>query len=154
MASFIKKWRKKAIAMYGKARGLTKAQRDNVTAAAHRRSSSKTSKRSKTKRTKKVRRLVRRYRRRRGRRRGGKNTTATLYKLVRLGALVAPAAYQMTRSIPTEDKIRGIVQAYTGYNWTEGNWHAHRLLEGWGPYLGAVVTTYGIPKIAGIIRRL
>lgn len=150
MASFIKKWRKKAIAMYGKARGLTKAQRDKVTAAAHRRSSSKTSKRSKTKTTKKVKTRM-------GKKKGkggGKSPTRTLFKLVRLGALVAPAIYDLARPVSTEEKIHALMVRYSGYDNKQNKWVPHRMLEGWGPYLGACLATYGIPKLVSIIRRL
>lgn len=87
-------------------------------------------------------------------RKGGKNTTATLFKLVRLGALVAPAAYIAVQPWDTKFKVRIGMKRYTGFDIETGEWHAGDLLKGWGPYLGAVVATYGIPKIAGIIRRL
>lgn len=116
------------------------------------RSSSKTGKRSKTKTTRK-RRKNPMTRRRRGRRRG-KNPTATLYKLVRLGALVAPGLFVAVGPGTARSKVMSAGRMYTGFDIRDGSFHAHDLLKGWGPFLGAVVLTYGIPKIGGIIRRI
>lgn len=91
---------------------------------------------------------------RKKRSRGGKSPTRTLFKLVRLGALAAPAIHTLAVGGSTEQKIENLVWQYTGYSLQRGTWEGHALLHGWGPYLGAVLTTYGIPKIAGIIRKL
>ena len=80
--------------------------------------------------------------------------TRTAFKLVRIAALAAPAIYTATQSIPAEQKVNQILNDYTGYNMAAGNWKAERLLRGWGGYLGACLTTYGIPKLIGIIRKL
>ena len=100
-----------------------------------------------------VRRMVRRYRRRR--RRGGKSMTRTAFKLIRLGALAAPAlAHGMRRDLDTREKIITVFSRYTGYRMDDGTFHSEYLAEGWGPYIMACVATYGIPKLVGIIRRL
>ena len=92
---------------------------------------------------------------RRKRRRGGKSLTQQAFKWIRIGALVAPAAQELVFGADTmPGKIRHTLRRYTGYDYFAGTWDAGALLEGWGPYLGAVLATYGIPKIASILRRL
>ena len=89
-----------------------------------------------------------------GNRKMGKNTTQTLFKLVRLGALVAPAVGHFATPQPMKDKIRYTVMSYTGYDTQDKVMRWEWLASGWAPYLGAVLATYGIPKIAGILRML
>ena len=73
MTAFIKKWRKKAISLYGKARGLTKAQRDRVTSLTHGGKSPSKSKTERSKTKTKKRKVTRTTRRRKkGGRRGGR----------------------------------------------------------------------------------
>lgn len=100
------------------------------------------------------RRGVRRMARRK-KKKGGKSTTRTLYKLLRMGAFAAPALVTATRAdLNTSDKIKTVFADYTGYNLHTGEWHGHRLLHGWGAYIGACAATYGIPKAIGLLRRL
>ena len=100
-----------------------------------------------------VRRMVRRYRRKR--RRGGKSMTRTVFKLIRLGALATPAlGVAMDKTHSPQWKLDYGVSIYTGFSMLDGKMHWDRLLRGWGPYIGACLTTYGIPKLANIIRRL
>ena len=80
--------------------------------------------------------------------------TRTAFKLVRLGALVAPAIYELSRSTSTDEKIHLLMVKYTGFDNKQGKWTPHRMLEGWGAYLGACLATYGFPKLTSIIRRL
>jgi len=77
-------------------------------------------------------------------------------KWMRVGALVGPAAYAVMnphggdkRYIPVD-----ILKYYSGYNIETGQFHFEDLAKGWGPYLAATLVTYGIPKLAGIIRKL
>jgi len=98
-------------------------------------------------------------RRRRSRRKGrgrGKSAQRTVFKLIRLGALAAPAIAEAVSGKATIDKIADAGEAYTGYNfrYPERGWSGHALLRGWGPFLGACLATYGIPKLVGLIRRL
>lgn len=88
------------------------------------------------------------------RRGGGKSITQTAFKFIRLGALVAPAASRLMGTDPMDYKLTDIIIDYTGFNIKHSSWHPDRLMTGWGPYLMACVTTYGIPKLAGILRRL
>jgi len=98
-----------------------------------------------------VKRTARRKKRRGG---GGKSLTRTAFKLIRIGALVAPAAHYAMITASPENKIRYGLRAYTGYDMTTGSWDFGRLAEGWGAFLGACLATYGIPKITSILRKL
>lgn len=88
-------------------------------------------------------------------RKRGKNLQATLFRLIRLGALVAPAAYT---ALEHKDDMYWAVEhgvyRYTGWSGARGKWEPKGLLEGWGPFLGACLATYGIPKLVSFIRRL
>jgi len=100
-----------------------------------------------------VRKTARRYRKKR-RGGGGKSLTRTAFKLIRIGALIAPAAHYAMITASPENKIRYGLRAYTGYDMTTGSWDFGRLAEGWGAFLGACLATYGIPKITSILRKL
>lgn len=136
--------------------GGTRLQRVRVLASGKFRFVKNTSKR-KTSRTRKVnptrRRGVRRMARRK-KRRGGKSIAQQAMKWIRIGALVAPAVNDIVTQDSMENKLRMLSQHYTGYDPVTGTFNFADLAAGWGPYLGAVLTTYGIPKIASIIRRL
>ena len=80
--------------------------------------------------------------------------TQKIMKYIRLAALGAPAARVAMLQTSGPDKIRRGLEAYTGFNIETGQFNAAKLAEGWGPYVAAVATTYGIPKLAGIIRGL
>ena len=109
---------------------------------------SKKTRTSNPKRRKKVRRMGRRKRRR-----GGKSMTRTVFKLVRLGALVAPAASVAVGPEDNRWKLNKALEMYTGF-WPGRAWKPEKMLQGWGPYIGACLATYGIPKLVSIIRRL
>ena len=78
--------------------------------------------------------------------------TQKIMKYVRLAALAAPAAFVAMGTATPQEKIRIGLQRYTGFNMLNGTFDFKELAKGWGPYVGAVVTTYGIPKLAGLIR--
>ena len=84
---------------------------------------------------------------------GGFNSQK-IFKYVRLAALLGPGAYMAMQPNTPADKIAEVLRIYTGYDMRSGAFHAQKLGQGWGPYLAAVATTYGIPKLAGIIRGL
>jgi len=93
--------------------------------------------------------------RRRGKRRGGgKSISQQAMKWIRVAALVAPGAHAAMSEGTNEQKITRAIRYYTGYELTTGEWKPGELSKGWGPYLAAIVMTYGIPKLAGIIRRM
>ena len=79
--------------------------------------------------------------------------TRTAFKLIRLGALAAPAA-EALMSHGGEEGIKHIIYRYTGYSMWNNSWRPERLLQGYGGYLGACFATYGIPKLVSIIRSL
>lgn len=87
-------------------------------------------------------------------RKGGKSMTRTMFKLIRMGSLAAPAIVQAARPMPVEWKLKEIFTIYSGFNFHENKWQPHRLLEGYGAFLGATLATVGIPKLTGIIRRI
>ena len=108
-------------------------------------------------RARKAPRRIRRAKPIKGGRKMGKSflNTQTLMKFVRLGALAAPAiGIAMQAGLSTQRKIKQGIRAYTGFDLTSGKFDFGRAVQGWLPYLGAVLFTYGIPKIASIIRRL
>ena len=74
--------------------------------------------------------------------------------MIRLGALIAPGAQAVMSRGPTQAALELGIARYTGYDFADQKWKPHLLVEGWGPYLGAILTTYGIPKLASIIRKL
>jgi len=99
-----------------------------------------------------VRRTARRRRKRRGG--GGKNLQGTVFKWIRIGALVAPGVYAAMQGGTWQERLSYALAKYTGYEAWNGQFNAGQLVEGYGPFLAATLATYGIPKIAGIIRRL
>ena len=96
----------------------------------------------------------RRYSRRRKRGGGGKSATRGIFKLLRIGSLLAPAAYVVMTHSDNKSRIDGIALRYTGFSTTSGGWHPHFLKEGWGPFIVTSALTYLAPKINGFIRRL
>ena len=151
--SYIKKWGISKLAWRKfRAGALTKGIRTRTRTIKRRIRRSRRTRRKNPGRKRGVRRMVRRYRRKR--RRGGKSIQRTAFKLIRLGALVAPGIEIATRNLTTSQKIDRGLQAYTGYSTEQGNWVIGRMVQGWGPYIGAALATYGIPKIINIIRRL
>lgn len=145
--------------------GGTRTQRVKVLASGKYRfvknpTSSRKTTRRKTSRTRKanptrrrgVRRMARRKKRRGG---GGRNITGKVFKWIRIGALAAPmAARILDPDTAGKEKVERIIQDYTGFNVNDQEFRFEYLAKGWLPYLGAVAATYGIPKIASILRRL
>ena len=125
--------------------------------AAYKKSRRGTKRRSSTTTRRRSPRRTRRAKPIKGGRKMGKSflNTQTLMKFVRLGALAAPAiGIAMQAGLSTQRKIKQGIRAYTGFDLTSGKFDFGRAVQGWLPYLGAVLFTYGIPKIASIIRRL
>jgi len=78
----------------------------------------------------------------------------TIYRLIRIGALVAPAASIAIGQGTNESKLNDGVRAYMGFDMSTGTFSWQDLGRGWMPSVGAAVATYGVPKIGGAIRRL
>jgi hypothetical protein len=93
---------------------------------------------------------------RRKKRRGGKSITNTVFKWIRVGALVGPGVGQALRwkDAGPETMVDQVLRVYTGYDFQSGQWQWSWLAEGWTPYLASVLATKGIQKISGILRRL
>jgi len=75
-----------------------------------------------------------------------------LFKLVRLAALAIPAAEVLISQDSMQNKMVRLGKRYTGFDMTTGRFDLGHLAVGYGPILGATLATYGIPKLAGIIR--
>jgi hypothetical protein len=123
----------------------------NIGRKVKRKSTSRTSRRSKTKKGG-TRRMVRRYsRKRRG---GGKSGTRGIFKVLRLGSLLAPAAAAAMMSGSGHDKLEAGLSWYTGWSLKQQNFRLSRMKNGWLPFLATCAVTYIAPKINGLIRRL
>ena len=91
---------------------------------------------------------------RKKRRGGGKSISRTAFKWIRIGALVAPAAIDIMKEDTLENKVGMVLKHYTGFDIWQRQFYLSDLIAGWGPYVAACLATYGVPKIASIIRRL
>lgn len=93
--------------------------------------------------------------RRKRRRRSGFGVRSIM-KFVRLGALAAPAVGTMLDPSVSggHAKAERILALYTGYAMNMRRFEWQWLVRGWTPYIVACLVTHGVPKIAGLIRRL
>ena len=115
----------------------------------------KTSRPTKTKKRKNPKRNVRRMpRRKKNRRGGGKSIVRTAFKFIRLGALVGGGLMETTEYSAPTDKVIGGLLSYSGISWKHKQFFPALLARTWTPYLMACLTTYGIPKLTSIIRRM
>lgn len=78
----------------------------------------------------------------------------TIFKFLRIGALVAPAAIRAMEAGTPEAKVKRGLQDYTGLNMTTGVWKVDDLKRGWTPFVATTLITVGIGKLVGILRRL
>ena len=76
-----------------------------------------------------------------------------IFKLVRMAALGIPAAGTLMSGATMDQKINQLKSDYFGVN-ELGQFELHRLGRGWTPFLASIGVTYGIPKLAGILRGL
>ncbi len=81
-------------------------------------------------------------------------STQKLFKIVRLAGLLLPAAGVAMGPGTTDNKAAVIGRMYTGYDYKQKKFNWQWLAQGWTGYLAAVGVTYGIPKLAGLIRGL
>ena len=109
---------------------------------------------SKRTRTSNPKKKVKRRMARKKKRKGGKSMTRTAFKMIRLGCLIGGGLGEASQYISMQDKIIGGLVGYGGYHWGQKRFDGGVLARVWLPYLGSVLTTYGIPKLAQIIRRL
>lgn len=84
-------------------------------------------------------------------RRSGINTQK-IFKFVRLGALALPAVAIALQPTTMQEKIKQGSLAYFGFNPDDGSFKLERLARGWMPFAAATGVTYGIPKLAGMLR--
>lgn len=83
------------------------------------------------------------------RRRSSGFSISTAFKLIRLGAIAYPGvkAYLDTKNVANALGI------YAGIGY-DGAFKTKNLLTAWKPYLASILTTHGISKLSGMIRRL
>ena len=86
-----------------------------------------------------------------GKKRGLLNPQS-LMKYIRLAALASPVIKGVAQHGMTKGAAIVALKGFTGINVESGRFDINNLVEGWTPYLAAVLATYGIPKIAGLIR--
>lgn len=112
---------------------------------------SRTSKSSKSTKTSKKRTSNKRSVKRTGKK--GFNVQS-LFKWIRLGAVVAPGIgrYEEIQGSPAFKAV-GAIKSYAGIR-TDNIFDAGLLGRMWIPFLATTAVTYGIPKLAGIIRKL
>ena len=79
--------------------------------------------------------------------------TQKVMKYIRLIALAMPAISIAMSTQSTGNKISQAKTEYFGIR-SDGSIDLMSLAKGWGPFALATVVTYGIPKLAGMIRRL
>lgn len=75
-----------------------------------------------------------------------------IMKFVRLFALGSPVIAGVAQHGMTMEAGKVALKGYTGVDMNTGQFDAAALAAGWTPYLAAILATYGIPKLAGIIR--
>lgn len=111
----------------------------------------KTTKKSSAGKKRSVRKMVRRKKSRRR----SFFSTASIFKYLRIGALIAPGAYIFSKTSGTGmQKLSTALQAYAGIKSTTGKFDGAILAQAWIPFLMSNLVTLGIGKLNGIIRRL
>lgn len=78
--------------------------------------------------------------------------TNKIFGLIRKAALVAPAASFALEDSDPMTKITNILRVYTGYDIQQKNFNFARLMNGWGPYIGAKVATEVIPALTKMVK--
>ena len=78
----------------------------------------------------------------------------TIYKYVRLVAAGAPIIKGVAQHGLTIDAGVEAVKGYTGVDLMTGQFNLGDAIAGWTPAAVATAFTYGVPKLAGMIRRL
>lgn len=149
MVAFIKKWRSNAIKMYGKTRGLTKAQRDAVTSKTHGGKTSNPSPKPKKKARKVKRRMAKKKKRRISR-------TIPLAPVIGIVGTFATAKHPW--AAPGDTFVHKLVEgnwggaledvpgAFLGID-ADGKIHPDTIFNTWSPlFLG-----FGIHWLAGLL---
>lgn len=76
-----------------------------------------------------------------------------VFKYLRLAALLGPAVGDVLAYPRNYDKARYILKHYTGFDIYNQKFDIADLGVGYLPFLATTAATYGIPKLAGMIRR-
>jgi len=78
-------------------------------------------------------------------------STQKIFKFIRIGALILPAATTIMGPGTIAQKAVVLKRDYFGVG-ADGIFNLPNLSRGWMPFLAASAITYGIPKIMGMIR--
>lgn len=81
-------------------------------------------------------------------------STQSLFKFIRIGALVAPGVQAAMSTTDNKLRVSRVIQRYTGYDIANNKFDWTYLGWGWMPYLASILATKGISKLSGILRRL
>lgn len=81
-------------------------------------------------------------------------SASSMFKYLRIAALVAPAVDRAVGPGTAQQKLEAFLGDYTGFWLRDGKWHPEMMARGWLPYLATTLVTHGIQKLTGIVRRL
>lgn len=84
----------------------------------------------------------------------GSFNTQKIFKYIRLASLGAPAIAGVAQYGFTKEAAVEAIKGYTGVNLNTGGFDMQAVIRGYTPFLATTVLTYGIPKLAGILRGL
>jgi hypothetical protein len=82
--------------------------------------------------------------------------SSTIFKFIRLGALIAPAIYRYQSAAASKGPgygIRRVFESFAGIDWN-GKFSPGILASMWLPFIMTNLVTHGIGKLNGIIRRI
>ncbi|GAH44540.1 unnamed protein product [marine sediment metagenome] len=86
----------------------------------------------------------------------GKNgfNTQKIMKYIRMASLATPIVAGVAQHGMTIEAAKAAMKGYTGVDLATGQFDLKALIAGWTPFVAATAVTYGVPKLAGIIRGL
>ena len=143
----------------GKMKGKTAAQRKAIFKAAAKSYKKKGSSKPKARvsRATQVKSVARRVTSRKPT--GGRSTVAKngfntqkIFKYLRLASLGVPILVGVSRYGFSLDAAKDAFRQYSGVNVNNGTFSWASLAQGWTPFVGTSLVTYGIPKLMKMIR--
>ncbi len=144
-----------SVQLKGKMAGKTKAQRAAMFKQAARYCSGKTSKKPSTVSKPKSRASPSRRNPTGGTRRMTTFNMSKIYKWVRIGGVLLPAATTIFKpGLSAAQKGKQLSLDYFGFNPDDGSFKWERLSRGWLPGIAATVITIGVSKIGSLIRSI
>jgi hypothetical protein len=79
--------------------------------------------------------------------------SSTIFKFIRLGALIAPAIYRYNLAGGGAHGVRRAFESFAGID-HNGKFNTGILAASWLPFIMTNLVTHGIGKLNGIIRRI